>query len=182
MSAGEFDGGHVSLNCIAFYKGDQISDWLLRYIVNAAYRGQISEAGKNLWLIPIKVYEKATRDQQAKADAEARRRRKRGQPCNPGPAAPSIKKRDCIPLTSFLPKTEEERKRRNQQFAESGPLVPMPPHPKTVTPVRDIEQPNNRNSCGSCGESLAHRRKGAKYCSKACKQAAFRARTKGRAQ
>ena len=98
------DSDGTPLNCIAFHKGDLVPDWVLEHIVDAATRGHITEAGRKLWLIPINVNEQAKRDQQAKADREAKRRRRRKLDCKPGPASPSIKKSDCIPLSSFLPK------------------------------------------------------------------------------
>jgi hypothetical protein len=53
------------IRCIAFHKGDQLEDWLLEYLINAASRGKITEAGKRLLLIPVDGYEKARRKQQA---------------------------------------------------------------------------------------------------------------------
>ena len=171
---------HGSLdNLIAFHKGDQISDWLLAYVVNAATRGKITEHGRNLWLIPTNLYRQATLDQQEKADQEARRRKKKKLPSVPGPASPSIKKSDCIPLTNYLPKTEAELKRRLSRIAEYGPLFPMPPHPRAVTDVHGIGVDSNRNAdCAFCGSIFVRKRCDAKYCSKKCRQSAYRQRQK----
>jgi hypothetical protein len=164
-------------NLIAFHNGEQLTDWLLAYVVNAATRGHITEHGQNLWLIPKNVYERATRDQQKKADREARRQKKKKLPRVPGPASPSIQKGDCIPLTNYLPKTDAELKRRLLRISEYGPLFPMPPHPGTVTHVHGIGVASNRNAdCAFCGSIFVRKRCDAKYCSKKCRQAAYRQR------
>jgi len=165
------------LNCIAFYKGDLLPNWLLEYVVNAAARGYITEAGRKLWLIPISVYERAERGQQAKADREAKRRRKKGLPCSPGPASPSIRKKDCIPLSSFLPPNRRQRRLRLSRINDSGPLFSIPPETVSVTPVYRIGKADKRNAnCHRCGASLAVKRRGAKYCGPSCKQAEYRTR------
>ncbi len=171
----------IPLNCIAFYKGDLLPDWVLEYIVNAATRGHITEAGRNLWLIPIKVYEQAKNDQQAKADQEGRRRRKKESNFRSGPAGPSIKKWECVPLTSFLPKKRSQRKGRLRQNRVSIPLFSMPPRGVNRNACTRHQSTNKRNAnCHYCDVSMGPKRRDAKYCSNACKQAAHRLR--GRTQ
>jgi hypothetical protein len=165
------------IRCIAFHKGDQLEDWLLEYLINAASRGKITEAGKRLLLIPVDGYEKARRKQQAISDAEVRRLRKRGIKCTGGPASPRIRNSDCIPLTSFLPKNDQELELRLSQISEFGPLFSVYSGTKNVTPVDGIRFDANRNAkCPICSASLAGRRRGTKYCSDACKQIAYRDR------
>lgn len=98
------------LDVIAFYKGDEISPWVLAKIIDAASRGKITEAGEKLLLIPRKTYEKAKKDSIARIKSKPRRKGER--PINLVPW-PEIRKRDCIPLTSYLPpKNASERKKR----------------------------------------------------------------------
>ena len=165
------------IRCIAFHKGEQLADWRLEYLINAASRGKITEAGKRLQLIPIDAYKQARHKQQAIADAEIRRLRKRGTKCSGRSASPRIKNSDCIPLTSFLPKNDQELELRLSQISESGPLFSVNSGTKAVTPVDGISVDANRNAkCPVCSASLAGRRRGTKYCSDACKQVAYRDR------
>jgi hypothetical protein len=167
------------IRCIAFHKGDQLADCLLEYLINAASRGRITEAGKRLLLIPVDAYEESRRKQQAISDAEVRRLRKRDIKCSGGPASPRIRNSDCIPLTSFLPKTQQELELRLSQISEFGPLFSVYSGTETVTPVDGIRFNANRNAkCPVCSASLAARRRGTKYCSNACKQVAYRAKEK----
>jgi hypothetical protein len=169
----------TAIRCIAFYKGDQLADWLLEYLINAASRGKITEAGRRLHLIPIHAYENARRKQQEISDAEVRRLRKRGIKCSGGSASPRIRYSDCIPLTSFLPRNDQELEQRLLQISEFGPLFSVCSDTVNVTPVHGIGPESNRNAkCAVCSTSLAGRRHGTKYCSSACKQVAYRAKEK----
>ena len=165
------------VKCIAFYKGDQVSDHILDWVIELATYGYITEAGKNLYLIPIKLYEQARRDQQAKADEHAKRMRKKGLPCNPGPASPSIKKWDCIRLTSFLPKKGAESRARLCQSRVLSPLITRLPGGANRNAGTLVHIDANRNAiCLNCGDVLTAKRGNTKYCDKACKQAAYRTR------
>ncbi len=163
------------LNCIAFYKGDRVDDWVLELAVEMARFGYITEAGKGLYLIPAKLYEKATRDQQAKADEYAKRRRKIEPGFRSGPASPSIKKWDCIRLTSFLPKKDDGNTVRLRPNRVSSPLIPWPPEGTNRNAGSRHTVPLNGNAiCLYCDEVMTPKRKDAKYCGQACKQAAYR--------
>ena len=167
------------LNCIAFYKGDRVPDWVLEQAVELATCGYITEAGKRLYLIPIRVYEQAQRDQQAKADEEARRRRKKEPNFRSGPAGASIKKWDCIPLSSFLPKTRGRKKSKLCQNRVSNPRLPRLPKGASRNACTRYQVPSKGNAaCLHCGELMVPKRRDAKYCGKACKQAAFRSRAR----
>jgi len=164
------------LNCIAFYKGDRVDDWVLELAVELATFGYITEAGRQLYLIPIKLYEQATRDQQAKADEYARQRRKKEPGFKSGPASPSIKKWDCIRLTSFLPKKGAEDRVRLRPNRTSSPLIPRAPWDTIRNACTKHQVPRNGNGiCLNCDEVMTPKRKGAMYCGQACKQAAYRA-------
>ena len=164
--------------CIAFYKGEQISDHLLDWVVELATYGYITEAGKRLYLIPIKLYEQACRDQQAKADEYARRRRKTEPGFKSGPASPSIKKSDCVPLTSFLPKKVAGNKVRLCENRVLSPLIPRPSDGanRNARTLGHVDVKRNA-TCLHCDEIFEPKRSDAKHCSKACKQAAYRHRT-----
>ena len=167
----------LNLNCITFYHGDQVGDSVLEKAVSLAIDGFITEAGRNLYLIPIKHHEKAIRDQQAKADEYARRRRKIETGFKSGPAGPSIKKWDCISLTSFLPKKVRRSRGRLCQTRASHPLIPRLPEGTTRNASTLVQVSAKGNgACASCGGSMGLKRKDAKYCSSACKQAAHRIR------
>jgi hypothetical protein len=166
------------VKCIAFYKGERISDHVLDWIVELATYGYITEAGKNLYLIPIKLYQQACRDQQAKADKHAKQRRKKKPNFKSGPASPSIKKSDCIPLTSFLPQKGAGNKVRLCESRVLSPLISRLPEGANRNASTLGHVPVKRNgTCLHCGEVFEPRRSDAKYCSKACKQAAYRSRT-----
>ena len=169
----------TTLNCIAFLDGDQVPDSVLEEAVALAIDGFITKAGMRLYLIPAQAYEKATKDQQAKADEYATRRRKYDPDFKSGPASPSIKKWDCIPLTLFLPKKRDSKKARVCKNEESSPLIPRLPEgaKRNASTLVHIDAKRN-GSCPQCGESLALKRTDAKYCSKACKQAAHRRRVR----
>ena len=165
------------LKCIAFYKGDQVSDHILDWVVELATYGYITEAGKNLYLIPIKLYEQACRDQQAKADEYARQRRKIDKGFKSGPASPSIKKWDCIPLTSFLPKKTSGKKARLCENRVLNPLITRLPGDTNRNAGTLGHLCAKRNAkCLNCGAFMEAKRRDAKYCSTGCKQAAYRSR------
>jgi len=163
------------LNCIAFLEGDQVPDSLLEKAVALAIDGFITKAGMRLFLIPAQAYEKAMRDQQTKADEYATRRRKYDPDFKSGPASPSIKKWECIPLSSFLPKKCRSKKARVCKNEESSPLIPRLPEgaKRNASTLVHIDAKRNA-TCPQCGESLAQKRSDAKFCCKACKQAAHR--------
>ena len=164
------------LNCIAFYKGDRVLDWVLELAVELATYGYITEAGKRLYLIPIRLYEQACRDQQAKADEYARQRRKTDRSFRSGPAGPSIKKWDCIPLTSFLPKESTGNRARLCKNRSLNPLIPRLPEGTNRNAFTKHQVPRNGNGiCLNCFAVMTPKRRGAKYCGQACKQAAYRA-------
>jgi len=164
---------------IAFYKGDQITDHLLDWIIELATYGYITEAGKNLYLIPIKHYEQACRDQQAKADEYARRRRKTEPGFKSGPASPSIKKWNCIRLTRFLPKKTSGNRVTLCENRVLDPLTARLPRTAIHNAGSRLQVPHKRNArCHFCEEVMPPKRRGAKYCGQACKQAAYRAREK----
>ena len=165
----------TTLNCIAFLDGDRVPDSVLEEAVALATEGFITGAGMRLYLIPAQAYEKATKDQQAKADEYARSRRKYDPNLKPGPASPSIKKWDCIPLTFFLPKKRGSNKARVCENEESSPLIPRLPEgaKRNASTLVHIDAKRNA-TCPQCGESLAQKRRDAKFCCKACKQAAHR--------
>lgn len=163
------------VNCIAFYKGERISDHILDWAIELATYGYITEAGKQLYLIPINLYEQATRDQQAKADEYARLRRKYEPNFRSGPASPSIKKWDCIPLTSFLPKKGTGSRPRLCQNRVLSPLIPRAPGGIIRNACTRHQVPIKGNAiCLYCPELLTGKRRGTKYCRQACKQAAYR--------
>ena len=171
------DGG-PSYNCIAFYKGDFVDDDVLAWAIELATYGYITEAGMSLYLIPIKAYEQASRDQQTKADEYARRRRKIEPKFKSGPAGPSIKKCDCIPLTSFLPEIYTVTRPRNRRNHVSRVLIPGPLEGTNRNASTLAKGSTNRNAnCPSCGSSLTGKRADAKYCSTACRQVAYRLRS-----
>ena len=165
----------TALNCIAFLDGDQVPDSVLEEAVALAMDGYITKAGMRLYLIPAQAYEKATRDQQARADEYARCLRKKEPGFKSGPAIPSIKKWDCIPLTFFLPKKRGSKKARVCKNEESSPLIPRLPEgaKRNASTLVHIDAKRNA-TCPQCGESLAQKRSDAKFCCKACKQAAHR--------
>lgn len=165
------------VRCIAFYRGSQISDNVLAWVLELATNGYITEAGMGLYLIPIKLYEQAKRDQQAKADEYARRRRKIEPNFKSGPASPSIKKWDCIPLTSFLPEYYCVTGPGNRRNHDSKVLIPMPLERdnRYASTLAKGSANRNGNRC-PCGSSLAGKRHDAKYCSAKCRQAAYRSR------
>ncbi len=167
----------TALNCIAFLDGDRVPDSVLEEAVALAMGGYITTAGMRLYLIPLQVYQKAKQDQQAKADEYARCLRKKERGFKSGPASPSIKKWDCIPLTFFLPKKRGSKKARVCKNEESSPLIPRLPEGAKRNASTLVHVDVKRNAtCPQCGESLALKRTDAKYCSKACKQAAYRSR------
>ena len=176
MSGNAYVENPVILDCIAFYDGLRVSDGDLEDVVELAIDGFITKAGQRLYLIPRQVYEQATRDQQAKADEYARKRRKWDPGFKSGPASPSIKKWDCIPLTNFLPKKGHSRGPRLCENEESMPLIPRLPEGVKRNPCTAVQIIDNSNGFCRCGDSLKHKRSDAKYCSKACKQAAYRQR------
>ena len=92
-----------ALSVCAFYKGERVPDWVLARVIDAANRGYITPAGKELLLIPIKTLRHATKVSVANVRDQARKNKKRI-PKNPAPA-PSIKKSDCFSLSSYLPPT-----------------------------------------------------------------------------
>ena len=148
-------GGGPQHDCIAFYKGELVDDDVLAWILELAVNGYITEAGMSLYLIPKAVYDQA----------------KRKAPF------PSVKKKDCIPLRNFLPKMYSVTKPSNRRNSDSKPLYQRPPE----YPTRNAGAPgrgrHKRNkTCLICGSLLQTQRAGAKYCSKGCKQAAYRAR------
>ncbi len=167
----------TALNCIAFLDGDRVPDSVLEEVVALAMGGYITAAGMRLYLIPAQAYEKATKDQQAKADEYAREKRKKEPGFMSRPASPSIKKWDCIPLTFFLPKKRGSKKARVCKNEESSALIPRLPEgaKRNASTLVHIDVKRNA-TCPQCGESLAQKRSDAKYCSKACKQAAYRLR------
>ena len=164
--------------CIAFHKGGRVPDDVLDWVIELATYGYITEAGKNLYLIPIKLYEQACREQQAKADEHARRKRKSDPKFKSGPASPSIRKWDCIPLTSFLPKKDAGNNVRLGENRVLSPLIPRPPEGDNRNASTLGQVDAKRNAFCPCGESLSHRRKGTKYCDNRCKQAAYRLRVR----
>jgi len=167
----------TALNCIAFLDGDRVPDSVLEEAVALAMGGYITTAGMRLYLIPLQVYQKAKQDQQAKADEYAKWRRKKEPGFKSGPASPSIKKWDCIPLTIFLPKKRGSKKAELCEFEESSVLIPRLPEgaKRNASTLVHIDAKRN-GACPQCGESLAQKRSDAKYCSKACRQAAHRLR------
>ena len=169
----------LNLNCIAFLDGDAVPAWILENAIASAVDGYITETGKHLYLIPTSLYEQATREQQSKADEYARIRRRFEPEFKSGPASPRIKKWHCIPLTSFLPKNCRSKKARVCKNEESSPLIPRLPEgaKRNASTLVHIDAKRNA-TCPQCGESLALKRTDAKYCSKACKQAAHRLRVR----
>jgi len=167
----------TTLNCIAFIDGDQVPNSVLEEAVALAIDGFITKAGMRLYLIPTQAYEKATKDQQAKADEYATRRRKYDPDFKSGPASPSIKKWECIPLTNFLPKKRGSKKARVCKNEESSALIPRLPEgaKRNASTLVHIDVKRNA-TCPQCGESLAQKRSDSNYCSKACKQSAYRLR------
>ncbi len=155
----------TTVNCIAFYKGELVVDWILAQAVELATYGYITEAGKNLYLIPNKVYEQAKRD----AIKRARPKAKKKAPF------PLVKKKDCIRLTIFLPKSHDSEKGRLSRNLISNPLIPRLPEgaKRNASTLVHIDAKRNA-TCPQCGESLAQKRSDAKFCCKACKQAAHR--------
>ncbi len=167
----------TTLNCIAFLDGDQVPDSVLEEAVALALDGFITKVGMRLYLIPAQAYEKATKVQQAKADEYAKRRRKYDPDFKSGPASPSIKKWNCIPLSSFLPKNCRSKKARVCKNDESSPLIPRLPEGAKRNAGTLVHIDVSRNAtCPQCGESLAQKRSDPKFCCKACKQAAHRLR------
>lgn len=163
------------VNCIAFYKGERISDHILDWAIELATYGYITEAGKQLYLIPINLYKQATRDQQAKADEYARLRRRYEPNFKSGPASPSIKKWDCITLKSFLPDKSSGSRARLCESRVLSPLIPRPPGGTNRNAgSRHQVHPNRNAICLYCDEVMTPKRKDAKYCGQACKQAAYR--------
>ena len=170
-------GGGPRHNCIAFYKGELVDDDVLTWAIELATYGYITEAGMDLYLIPIKLYEQATREQQAKADEYARRRRKVEPNFKSGPASPSIKKWDCIPLKSFLPEIYCVTKPRNRRTHDSKVLVPRPLEGVNRNACTVAPPSTNRNGiCLYCQSGFAGKRRDANYCSSKCRQAAHRAK------
>ena len=167
----------TALNCIAFLDGDRVPDSVSEEVVALAMGGYITAAGMRLYLIPAQAYEKATKDQQAKADEYARCLRKKEPGFKSGPASPSIKKWDCIPLAFFLPKKRGSNKAGLCENEESSSLIPRLPEgaKRNASTLVHIDAKRNA-TCPQCGESLAQKRSDAKYCSKACRQAAHRLR------
>ncbi len=167
----------TTLNCIAFLDGDRVPDSVLEEAVALAIDGNITKAGMRLYLIPTQAYEKATKDQQDKADEYAKRRRKYDPDFKSGPASPSIKKWNCIPLSSFLPKRSGSKKAKLCKNEESSLLIPRLPEgaKRNASTLVHIDAKRN-GACPQCGESLAQKRSDSNYCSKACKQAAYRLR------
>jgi hypothetical protein len=155
------------LNCIAFHKGDLVDDWVLAQAVELATNGYITEAGKNLYLIPIQVYEQAKRDAIRRARPEAKKKA----------PFPLIRKKDCIRLTNFLPKKHKSGKPRLSRNYVSNPLIPVPPagvNRNACTLDKGVAKGNGM--CVICSASLRTMRRGSKYCGRACKQAAYRSR------
>ena len=170
----------VPQNCIAFYKGDRVDDWILELAVEMATLGYITEAGRKLYLIPNKLYEQARRDQQTKADDYARMRRKTEPGFKSGPASPSVKKSDCIPLTSFLPKKGDRSRARLRPNRVSSPPVSRVPEGACGNACTKHPVLHNGNAeCHYCFELMTRKRRGAMYCGNACKQAAYRLRVVG---
>ena len=165
------------VKCIAFHKGDQVSDHVLDWAIELATYGYITEFGKGLCLIPTKLYEQACRDQQAKADEYARQRRKIDKGFKSGPASPSIKKWGCIRLTSFLPKNDSRNKARLCPNRVLEPLITRLPGDTNRNADTLGHLCAKRNAkCLNCGAFMGPKRRDAKYCSTGCKQAAYRLR------
>jgi len=95
--------GGPALGIRAYYNGDRVPDWVLARAIDAATRGYITPAGKELLLIPGKTLRQAEKVSVANVRDQARKNKKRI-PKNPAPA-PSIKKSDCFSLSSYLPPT-----------------------------------------------------------------------------
>ena len=90
-----------ALSVCAFYKGERVPDWVLARVIDAANRGYITPAGKELLLIPSKTLRQAEKVSVANIREQARKDKRRI-PKNPKPA-PSIKKSDCFSLSSYSP-------------------------------------------------------------------------------
>ena len=159
--------GATTLNCIAFYKGELVVDWILALAVELATYGYITEAGQNLFLIPNKVYEQAKRDAIKRAKPKAKKKA----------PFPLVKKKDCIRLTSFLPTKYSLGKARLSRNCDSNPLIPVLAigTKRNARTLARIDAKGNK-MCASCGSSLRNRRRGSRYCGRACKQAAYRSR------
>ena len=161
------DGG-IRHNCIAFYKGELVDDDVLIRVIEYATHGYITEAGMNLYLIPVKVYEQAKRDAIERVKPEDKNKE----------PWPSVRKTDCIPLTSFLPENYCVTKPRNRRTHDSKVLMPRPLEGTNRNACTLAQVTVNRNAnCPSCGSSLSKKRRDAKYCSSKCRQVAYRSRS-----
>jgi hypothetical protein len=155
-----------SLSVLAFYKGAQVPDWVLARVIDAATRGFITTAGMRLYLIPTGSFERASREAVNRAKYPKNRKKK---------FSPHIRKRDCIPLSNYLPKKRDKGKATKRQNPISNPHEQRAVEAVCVTPVhRHGSEHKGNGSCLSCDAKLVGKRRGAKYCDRACKQRAFR--------
>jgi len=159
---------HPSLNIIAFYQGFAVSDWTLARVIEAASRGKITVAGMRLYLIPIRVYEKAKRDSVARIKARPKKKNRKAPNQIPWP---EVRKSDCIPLSSFLPKTRNQKKATKPQIYVSNPHEQRAAEELKGTHV-GYPRVNAKGyeSCLNCGTDLTSKRRGARYCDRKCKQ------------
>jgi hypothetical protein len=171
---GTIDEGGPDLGIRAYYKGDRVPDWLLARVIDAAHRGHITIAGRNLQLIPDKTWEKAVKKSEQKI------KRSKIDKTNKTPW-PEVRKNQCLPLTSYLPPSEAERKARLSNYYVLRPReIRAGEGDKcnagtSLCPPSDSVNKRN-NSCLACGESLARKRRGAKHCDAACKQRYYRSK------
>ena len=103
-----------SLSVLAFYRGAEVPDWVLARVIDAATRGFITSAGMHLYLIPAEFFVRATREAVDRAKKPKDRTKK---------FAPHIRKRDCIPLSNYLPKKRNQGKATKRQNCISNPHV-----------------------------------------------------------
>ena len=165
---------YPALNVIAFHRGDLVPGWLLARAIDAAHRGHITAHGKQLHLIPTRVYEQANRDSVARIKARPRKKNDKGPNLTPWP---EVQKRNCIPLPNYLPKNTVQLKARISQYYVSTPHEQRAVEALKATHV-PMGQPEDKGnaSCLACGASLAGKRSDAEYCDKNCKQQAYRTR------
>ena len=161
-------GDIPSCEFVAFYKGDLVPGWVLTQAIELAKHNYITDAGRELLLIPTARYEQAKLEAQERVDEENRRRPKNAK-MKTTTASPQIKKWDCLPLSSFLGKPT------GLKNYVSSPMFSGPPEELAVTHVGYLRGTDNCNkSCLNCGSDISRKRANAKYCSKACKQMSFR--------